>query len=162
MTQRQTYRTLVAEIASQVEEIFPWDLREEIERGDDPLLLDIRCPDEFSTVRIAGSVNVPRGILEIAVDYGYEETEPELVQARDRRVIVICRSGNRSVLAAHTLGMMGYTDVASLRTGLRGWNDDEQPLIDAQGEVLDFDAVDALFLPKLTPDQRGPQNRRVA
>ena len=162
MKQRKTYRSLVAETASQVEEIFPWDLCDELDAGVEPLLLDIRCPDEFATVRIAGSVNVPRGILEIAVDYGYEETEPELVEARDRRVIVICRSGNRSVLAAHTLGMMGYTNVASLRTGLRGWNDDEQPLIDAQGEVLDFDAVDALFLPKLTPDQRGLQNRRAA
>lgn len=162
MKQRKTYRSLVAETASQVEEIFPWDLRDELDAGVEPLLLDIRCPDEFATLHIAGAVNVPRGILEIAVDYGYEETEPELVEARDRRVIVICRSGNRSVLAAHTLGLMGYSNVASLRTGLRGWNDDEQPLIDAQGEVLDFDAVDALFLPKLTPDQRGPQNRRAA
>lgn len=148
-------------MASQVQEIFPWDLRDELDAGVEPLLLDIRCPDEFEILHIAGAINVPRGILEIAVDYGYEETVPELVQARDRRVIVICRSGNRSILAAHTLGMMGYTNVASLRTGLRGWNDDEQPLINAQGEELDFDAVDLLFLPNLTPDQQGAQNQRM-
>jgi rhodanese-related sulfurtransferase len=161
MKQRKTYQSLVAEMASQVQEIFPWDLRDELDAGVEPLLLDIRCPDEFEILHIAGAINVPRGILEIAVDYGYEETVPELVQARDRRVIVICRSGNRSILAAHTLGMMGYTNVASLRTGLRGWNDDEQPLINAQGEELDFDAVDLLFLPNLTPDQQGAQNQRM-
>ncbi|MEJ2456397.1 MAG: rhodanese-like domain-containing protein [Candidatus Thiodiazotropha sp.] len=162
MTQRESYRSLVAKLAPRVEEVFPWDLRDELDGGDDPLLLDIRCPDEFANVRIQGSINVPRGILEIAVDYGYEETVPELVEARERRVVVICRSGNRSVLAAHTLNTMGYANVASLRTGLRGWNDDEQPLIDARGEALDFDDVDELFRPKLSPRQLGPAGRRAA
>lgn len=64
------------------------------------------------------------------MDYGYGETVPELVEARDRRVLVICRSGNRSILAAHTPGQMGFGNVVSLRTGLRGWNDDERPLYD--------------------------------
>jgi hypothetical protein len=86
----------------------------------------------------------------------------EVVEARERRVLVICRSGNRSELAAHTLNMMGYANIASLRTGLRGWNDDEQPLIDALGEVLDFDDVDELFRPNLSPRQLGPTGRRAA
>ncbi|MEJ2620544.1 MAG: rhodanese-like domain-containing protein [Candidatus Thiodiazotropha sp.] len=157
MTERKTYRTLVAELAPRVEEIFPWDLRDEIDEGVDPLLLDIRCPDEFASVQIKGSINVPRGILEIAVDYGYEETVPELVEARGRRLVVICRSGNRSVLAAHTLSLMGYSNVASLRTGLRGWNDYEQLLIDTRGMPLDPDDVDALFLPRVSPHQLGPR-----
>jgi len=71
-------------------------------------------------------VLIPRGILKIAADYGYEETVPELVEARERRIVAICRRGNRSVFAAHTLKLMSYTNAASLRTGVRGWNDYEQ------------------------------------
>lgn len=162
LMKRQTYKTLVAEHATQVEEIFPWDLLADLESGAKPLLLDIRCPDEFKDVHIDGSLNVPRGILEIAVDYGYEETVPELVEARDRRVVVICRSGNRSVMAGYTLKLMGYTNVASLRTGLRGWNDYEQTLIDKQGNRLDPDAVDALFLAKVSLAQLGPEHSQAA
>ncbi len=160
--ERKTYKTMVAENAPQVEEIFPWDLLDELDTGATLLLLDIRCPNEFEDARINGSINVPRGILEIAVDYGYEETVPELVEARDRRVVVICRSGNRSVLAAHTLKLMGYTNVASLRTGLRGWNDYEQSLINKHGNEMDLDAVDELFLAKVSPAQLGPDVRKAA
>jgi rhodanese-related sulfurtransferase len=159
---RNTYKTMVAEHASQVEEIFPWDLLDELDTGATPLLLDIRCPNEFEDAHIDGSINIPRGILEIAVDYGYEETVPELVEARDRRVVVICRSGNRSVLAAYTLKQMGYTNVASLRTGLRGWNDYEQSLIDKQGNRLDLDTVDELFLAKVSPAQLEPDVSKAA
>lgn len=158
--QRQTYLTMVRDLAGQVEEVFPWDLVDEIEGGVTPLLLDIRCPHEFAAAHIAGSINVPRGVLEIAADYGYEETEPELVAARNRRVIVICRSGNRSVLAAHTLGLLGFCDVASLKTGLKGWNDFEQPLCDTDGTVLDPDRVDVLFTARVSTEQRGLSHRQ--
>ena len=159
---RMTYKTLVAEYASQVEEIFPWDLHDELDMGVNPLMVDIRCPDEFAAVHIEGSINVPRGILEIAVDYGYEETVPELVEARNRRVVVLCRSGNRSVLAAYTLKLMGFNNVASLRTGLRGWNDSEQDLIDKNMCRLDPDKVDEIFFAKVSPTQLGPNQSEAA
>ena len=159
---RETYKTMVAEHASQVEEIFPWDLLDELDTGAMPLLLDIRCPNEYEDAHIDGSINVPRGILEIAVDYGYEETVPELVEARDRRIVVICRSGNRSILAAYTLKLMGFANVASLRTGLRGWNDYEQSLIDKHGNRLDLDTVDGLFLAKVSAAQLGSDVSKAA
>lgn len=158
--QRKTFKDLVAEVAGEVEEIFPWDLADELAEEKDVILLDVRCPSEFDRMRIPGSVNVPRGILETALDYGYEETEPDLVEARDRRIVVLCRSGNRSVLACHTMQQMGYSNVASLKLGLRGWNDDEQPLCDGGGERIDLDAADTYFRPMLTPEQLGPTGHR--
>ncbi len=148
---------MVEALAASVEEIFPWDLVEELESNPELLLLDVRCPQEFDRARIENSVNVPRGILEMAVDYGYEETEPELVEARGRRIVLVCRSGNRSVLAAHTLAAMDYTDVASLRTGIRGWNDYEQPLYDRQHRQLDPDRAEELLAPVITPEKLGPR-----
>jgi rhodanese-related sulfurtransferase len=119
-------------------------------------LLDIRCPDEFAAAHIPGSINVPRGILEISVDYGYEETVPGLVAARGRRVVVICRSGNHSILAARTLKLMGYNNVVSLQTGLRGWNDYEHELYNDAGELPDPDWVDESFSASVSPEQLGP------
>lgn len=159
---RQSYKTMVRALAGQVEEVFPWALLDELAGDRIPLLLDIRCPHEFDAAHIPGSVNVPRGILEIAADYGYEETLPDLVEARGRRVVTICRSGNRSILAAHTLQLMGYADVASLRTGVRGWNDYEQPLVDRAGHTLDLDTADELLRSRVTPEQLGPRTALIA
>ncbi|MEJ2345334.1 MAG: rhodanese-like domain-containing protein [Gammaproteobacteria bacterium] len=155
MLQRETYKSLVAASTHAVQEIMPWDLEEQLASRTPPLLLDIRCPDEFAAARIQGSINVPRGILELAVDYGYHETVPELVEARHRNIVVLCRSGNRSVLAAHTLALMGYTRAVSLRTGLRGWNDYDQPLHNAAGQPLDPDRVEEMFAPPIPPEKLG-------
>jgi len=153
---RMTYKELVAEAAPFVPELFPWDVSEARQQGRAFLLLDVRCPSEFDEMHIAGSLNVPRGILETACDYGYDETEPELVAARERPVLVICRSGNRSILAAHTLQRMGYADVASLKTGLRGWNDYELPLTSRAGRLVPVEEAELFFTSSLTTAQRGP------
>ncbi|MGB5774772.1 MAG: rhodanese-like domain-containing protein, partial [Sedimenticolaceae bacterium] len=114
---------LVSECLTDVRELMPWDLEERLASNPDVLVIDVREPYEFDAMHIAGSLNVPRGILESACEWEYEETMPELVQARDREVVVVCRSGYRSVLAAHSLQLLGYRNVASLKTGLRGWKD---------------------------------------
>ncbi len=160
--ERKSYKSLVAEQAAEIEQIFPWDLLDELDAGIDLLLLDIRCPDEFALARIEGAINVPRGILELAVDYGYEETVPELVEARQRRIVVICRSGNRSILAARTLKSMGFAQVASLRTGLRGWNDYEQRLVTTDGCSLNPNTVDEIFRARVTLAQQGADRSRAA
>lgn len=151
---------LIAECLEQVDELMPWDLMERLESLPDLLLLDVREPYEFEAMHIQGSMNVPRGILESACEYDYEETVPELVEARDRDIVVICRSGNRSVLAAYTMQLMGYGHVQSLKTGLRGWNDYEQPLVDIKGNRVTLEQADEYFFPHLTSTQVNPKNRR--
>lgn len=152
-----TYRQLIAERLKEVEELFPWDVDEKLQSEHPPLLVDIREPYEFDAMRVRDSINVPRGVLEQACEWGYMETLPELVEARDREVVVICRSGNRSVLAAFNLQLMGYKHVFSLKTGLRGWNDYELPLMDAGGAEADIDAADEYFTDKLAPEQMPPK-----
>ena len=122
-----------------------------------PLILDIREPDEFSAMHIEDSLHVPRGILETACEYNYEETVRELVEARDRTIVVTCRSGNRSALAAYTMQLMGYRRVSSMKTGLRGWNDYELPLVDATGNKVPVDVADEFFTARLRPDQMAPE-----
>jgi rhodanese-related sulfurtransferase len=156
---RMTFNELIKKHIPLIEEIFPWDLVDEMASDPELLLVDIRCPDEYRQLRIAGSIAVPRGILESACEYGYDETVPELVEARDRRLVVVCRSGNRSVLAAHTLQLLGFTRTASLKTGLKGWNDYDQPLIDEWGELLDADTAERLLNPLISLEKLGPTGR---
>ncbi len=147
---------LIHDCLTAVEEIMPWDLAERCEHNPQLLVLDVREPYEFEAMHIAGSLNVPRGILESACEWDYEETVPELVEARDREIVVVCRSGYRSILAAHSMQVLGYQNVASLKTGVRGWKDNDQPLVDGNGQDVDLDLADVYFTPKLRPEQRRP------
>ena len=150
------FSELVAETAERVNELFPWDL-EEILQKREVILLDVREPIEYEAMHIAGSINVPRGVLETACEYDYEETIPELVEARDKEIIVVCRSGNRSVFVCDIMQQMGYRSVSSLKTGLRGWFDYELPLYDADNNEVDEDTADEYFSKGPRPVQMEPQ-----
>ncbi len=149
------FEELVNEALKHVEELFPWDLEEELTENTDLLLLDVREPYEYQAMHIRGSINVPRGVLESACEYEYEETVPELVEARDRDIVVICRSGKRSALAADVMQKLGYRKVRSLKTGLRGWSDYDQELVGPDGKPVDEDTAIEYFTPRLRPEQLG-------
>lgn len=151
------YDDLVEEALARVKEVTPWDFGRRYQAGNVPLLLDIREPSEFEALRIPGSINVPRGILEQSCDWDYDETVPELAAGREREIVVICRSGKRSVLAADVMQQIGFTRVVSLKLGIRGWNDAELPLEDATGNTIDADAGDELLASRLKPEQRKPK-----
>jgi rhodanese-related sulfurtransferase len=155
----KTYKALVQACLdskeSPVREIMPWDLVELLEKKD-VLILDVREADEFNTVQFKNSINVPRGVLESACEYDYEETNPELVRARERDIVVVCRSGYRSVLACSTMQLMGYQSVVSLKTGVKGWNDYDQPLYDNDGNEIDGDDAWELLNVVLREEQMSP------
>lgn len=153
----KTYAELIADALSEIDEIFPWDLDEKLKSGADVILLDVREPDEFKAARIQGSINVPRGTLETAVEWDFDDTVPALAERRDREVVVICRSGNRSALAALTMKRMGFGKALSLKTGVRGWNDFELPLYDQNDKQADVDDADELLASKVGPEQRKPE-----
>jgi rhodanese-related sulfurtransferase len=150
------FTDLISECLPHIREEFPWDVEARLEAPDPPLILDIREPGEFDAMHIRDSVNVPRGVLESACEFGYEESVRELVEARSRDVVVVCRSGNRSALAAFTMQIMGYQRVVSMKTGLRGWNDYELPLVNAGGMTVPVDLADEFFTTRLRPDQMDP------
>lgn len=147
---------LLADALTRVPEAMPWDVSDRLAQAPDTLVLDVREPAEFAQLRIAGSLHVPRGVLEQACEWDYDDTVPVLVQAREREVVVVCRSGNRSVLAADVMQRLGYTRVLSMKTGLRGWNDFELPLVDASGQPVDPDTAEALLAARVRPEQRRP------
>jgi rhodanese-related sulfurtransferase len=154
----KSFLNLISDSLSDVKEIMPWDLEERLQANPGLLILDVREPYEYDAMHIQGSFAVPRGILESACEWDYEETIPELVNARQREIVVVCRSGYRSVLATYSMHLLGYENVVSLKTGLRGWNDYEQPLVDKSGSEVDIELADDYFTPKLRQEQLRPKH----
>ena len=122
MTNTATMKTateLVQEARAEVENIAPKEAYEEIKTGQ-AVALDVREPVEWEH-HIEGAVQVPRGLLEFAADPTSPRHKAELDASR--RVIVYCRSGARAVLAAQTLKMMGFENVANLDGGFGAWTE---------------------------------------
>ena len=69
---------------------------------------------------IPGARNVTRGELEIKADTEQERRDPEL-QDRHQTIILTCGGGGKATLSAGALLEMGFTDVAVIRGGCRGW-----------------------------------------
>jgi rhodanese-related sulfurtransferase len=153
----KNYDDLVTEALTRVKELMPWDLCRMMEAGNKAILLDVREAAEFAMLHIPGSINVPRGVLEQSCEWDYDETVPELASGREQQIVVICRSGKRSVLAADMMLRMGFANVVSLKTGVRGWNDYEQPMQNAKFETIDADAGDVLLAPRVHASQRKPK-----
>jgi rhodanese-related sulfurtransferase len=142
----KSFRERVNDCLETVDEVFPWDLKNLMESEQSPLLVDVRAPHEFDTLHIKGSMNVPEGILESSCNDGYNETQPKLVTARDKDVVVVCHAGLSSVLATHTMiHKMGFQSVKSLKTGVKGWNDFEQPLQNVHGQEVDVDEAEKIL-----------------
>lgn len=157
----QTFKQIIAAARQQVKELMPWDVEALSQSNSELLLLDIREECEYASFHIAHSMLVPRGILESACEAEYEDAVPELIAAREREIVVVCRSGNRSILAAQTLQWLGYKNVQSMQTGLRGWNDYELPLINAAQKTLDPEEVDGLLSAGFCSTLLHPDRRTI-
>ena len=90
------------------------DLRDRLGRGEHPLILDVRGPDEFDGPlgHIDGARNVPLAELLRNVAAINRETGP---------IVVVCLTDKRSSQAAALLAGSGVRNVAVLRGGMRAW-----------------------------------------
>src|SRR5215211_413678 len=122
-------KEMVQEALANVEGISAQDVKERLDSGDVDLVIDVREPKEWEGGHVPGSINVPRGMLELRADPESPATDPALSAKKDARVIVYCLKapGARSVLAAQTPGNMGYSNVAAMRGGLEEWRAEGLP-----------------------------------
>lgn len=116
----KTATDLVKEAKASIENLSPSEVKSEIENG--ATLIDIREPDEQEkNGKIPGSILAPRGMLEFYADETLPYYKPEF--NKNNRIILHCASGGRSALATKTLKEMGYTNIAHLDGGIKGWKD---------------------------------------
>lgn len=86
------------------------------------LLIDVREPDEYRQGHIAGSINIPRGMLEFKIS-----NEPAL-QNLSRAITVYCKTSGRAALSVVAMQNMGFENVMSLAGGFDSWVADGHPV----------------------------------
>lgn len=119
---------LVAEARTRITEVSVEALGSEA--PDSYVLIDVREPGEFATAHIAGAISIPRGVLEFQVEAHPAiacVTEPALA-LREQPIVLYCRTGGRSALAAESLQKLGFTRVRSLAGGITAWTAAGQPV----------------------------------
>jgi len=82
------------------------------------VMIDVREPDEFRSGHVQGAKLMPLGTVpsrwqELS---GYQE------------VIVVCRSGNRSMAACRQLNALGIAQVSNLSGGMMAWAHAKLPI----------------------------------
>jgi rhodanese-related sulfurtransferase len=95
-------------MADETREISRDEAQKQIEEGAQ--LVDVRAGHEWEAGRIAGAVHLP--LAELAERTGEID--------RERPVVLYCRGGNRSTMAADALAEAGF-DAAKLSEGIVGW-----------------------------------------
>ena len=95
--------------------ISPEEVKERLDAGEKLNLIDVREPNENAEFNIGGKL-LPVGKIQSM------QTE-DIDDLKDEEVILYCRSGNRSGIAAMTLDSMGFTNTKNLIGGMLAWQE---------------------------------------
>jgi rhodanese-related sulfurtransferase len=96
-----------------VREISATELKARRDRGEKPLVLDVREAWELQLASIPDVVHVPMN-----------EVPARLAEfAKDAETIVMCHAGGRSMRVANYLAGQGFTNVANLAGGISAWSE---------------------------------------
>jgi len=94
---------------------------EMMQKEKDVIILDVRTPQEYQEGHISNAINIPVQILGQQLD--------KLKNFKDKKILVYCRSGNRSAIASQILDRAGFKNVYNLKGGLFEWKASELPLV---------------------------------
>jgi rhodanese-related sulfurtransferase len=83
-------------------------------------VVDVREPDEFKSGHVLDARLIPLGKLRDRIG--------ELERCREKPIVVVCRSGNRSATACALLGREGFAQVYNLAGGMTVWQKMGLPL----------------------------------
>lgn len=112
------------------------------------MVIDTRSRhDRFGEGVIPGSIHIPLSVLEWRVDPTIEPTNPAIT-GFDQQLIVLCRDGFSSSLAAARLQRLGYGRATDLVGGYRAWLAAGLPVADTVDKRDVFPALDGCGLPE--------------
>jgi rhodanese-related sulfurtransferase len=106
---------IVDDARSRIRELTVADVKAMLDRNEAFELIDVREEDEWLKGHLPRARHLCKGIIErdvegVVVDHG-------------AAIVLYCGGGYRSALAADNLQKMGYTNVASMDGGWRGWTE---------------------------------------
>ena len=94
--------------------------RDLIEKSN-PLILDVRTPNEFYRGRLPNAKLIPVQQLNARIN--------EIKDYKDKDILIYCRSGNRSTVAAAIMEKHGFKKLFNLRHGIKEWIMLEYPVV---------------------------------
>ncbi len=112
---------IVNEARKKIVEVTVDDVKAQMLRGDKFVLVDVREESEWARDRLPGAIHLGKGVIERDIEQRIPDPSTPL--------ILYCGGGFRSALAADNLQKMGYTKVASMDGGIRGWREKGYPLV---------------------------------
>lgn len=112
------FAQLTADAKSRIREVTPAQAHEEHSQG--AVLIDVRESEEFSQGHAKDAIHLSKGIIELHIEQAVSDISTP--------IICYCGGGSRSALAADNLQKMGYTNVASMSGGLKGWRNEGLPM----------------------------------
>lgn len=107
------FLALVEATRPTVREVSIAEMQERLRSNPNARLIDVREDAEWANGHMPRAEHVGKGVIERDIEAKIPDRGAEL--------ILYCGGGFRSVLAADALQKMGYTNVASLEGGWRGW-----------------------------------------
>ena len=112
---------LVQDAKSRVKQFSIDEFLARLQAGDRYILLDVREDSEWAQGHLPSANHMSKGVIERDI----ERAIPE----QDTPIVLYCGGGFRSALTADNLQKMGYTSVASLDGGWRGWTERGLPTV---------------------------------
>ena len=117
-----------------VENVTVEEARELIEE-DDVFVLDVRTPSEFNSSHIEGATLIP-----VTNAFGSNLSPDSLLEARinevpkNKKILVYCRSGHRSMSASKILVAAGYSDIYNMQGGITAWISAGYPVVSSEDQ----------------------------
>ncbi|QED49298.1 sulfurtransferase TusA family protein [Cytobacillus dafuensis] len=87
------------------------ELEKMLKVNENNVVLDVRESAEYAFSHISNAISIPLGELDDRIDELNKEDE----------IFVVCRTGNRSDLAAQRLAEKGFTKVINVVPGMSAW-----------------------------------------
>jgi rhodanese-related sulfurtransferase len=97
------------------------EVNQRIQRGEDFLLIDVRQPEEYRIASLPAAVLIPLGELSMRL--------AEIEAYRDKRIVVHCHHGGRSLRAVMGLRQLGFHGAQNLAGGIDLWSQQIDPQV---------------------------------
>ena len=91
------------EMENSYKQITPAEAKEIMDTQDGYIILDVRTQEEYDEAHIEGAILIP--------DYEVADNAESVLKDKNQLILVYCRSGRRSKLAANELVKLGYTNI---------------------------------------------------
>ncbi|MCA9361522.1 DUF1573 domain-containing protein [Candidatus Kaiserbacteria bacterium] len=137
-------------------EISPSDVVKKVRDNKDVILLDVRTLEEYEEIHLKGALLLPVQELsqETLTNIGLGE------DAKDKEIVLYCRSGARSQTAYNVMKSLGYTNIKSVAGGMIHWQEDQYPLTESgsyTGPMMNSEDIDVAAVtdgPKISIDRK--------